>query len=89
MAEQRNDNHMKKLFWLLFTVCISGCYLNDDSSNAVVTEDLIYVSSQTARFSGRIIGSDGSISNHGFEVGRNETFNDAIIIDQGAPQELG
>jgi len=80
---------MKKVFWIVGIFCVSGCDLNENTSNVVLTEDLIYVSSEIAQFSGRIIETSGTVFGHGFEVSLTEGFESPIIIDNGAPLELG
>ena len=56
----------------------------------ILTEDVLYLSGERVRLSGRIYSNGGKeISEHGFEISINETYNNPILIQNGVKSSLG
>ena len=75
--------------WLMLLTAFLGCDLTDKSQNVVITEEVVYVSSEKARFTGRIIESRGTIAAHGVGVSQSENFENFMVVDNGPIDELG
>jgi N-acetylneuraminic acid mutarotase len=68
---------------LLFGV-FSSCEENIDISPSIITEDVLFVSGERLRISGRIITTQNiDASDHGFYISENESFNQPEIISLG------
>jgi hypothetical protein len=68
---------------LLFGV-FSSCEENMDISPSIITEDVLYVSGERLRISGRIITTQNiNASDHGFYISDNASFNQSEIISLG------
>lgn len=64
------------------------CTFDGDEENVVLTEAVVYVSSETARFSGRVVGSTDRVEDHGFQVSLSEDFSSPQTIslsEKGSP----
>lgn len=74
---------MKRLSHIISLLCLITCVqctFNREDDDIILTEDLIYVSSETARFSGRILGAINAIDDHGFQLSRTEDFSNPEFI---------
>jgi hypothetical protein len=68
---------------LLFSV-FSSCEEKIDVTPSIITEDVLYVSGERLRISGRIITTQNiEASDHGFYISENESFNQPTIISLG------
>jgi IPT/TIG domain len=65
------------LFWL---INLTGCIPETALENIVVTEDVIYVSGERVRFTGRLIEANGNVDEHGFYIAKDENFTAPITI---------
>lgn len=62
----------------------------EESETVVVTEDVLYLSGETIRLTGRILTlSEGDITAHGFILSTDESFSNSTIIDLGPDGSLG
>jgi len=73
-------------FWIL-----TGCSTNNELTNiTVVPEQVMEVSSDHVRLSGRIIASTAlNISDHGFEISENSDFSNPVTISLGSRTNPG
>lgn len=68
----------------IITTILSGCEESIKAPYIVVSEEILYVSSEQVRLIGRVISmGDQSIQNHGFEISLDESFNSTIKISLG------
>ncbi|RPA70010.1 IPT/TIG domain protein [Cyclobacteriaceae bacterium YHN15] len=68
---------------LLFSV-FSSCEEKIDVTPSIITEDVLYVSGERLRISGRIITTQNiEASDHGFYISENESFNQPTTISLG------
>lgn len=85
---------MKTVYNLMLVLSILACSLSctetTEDETLVVTEEIVYVSSEVVRLTGRIlsIGSGGLID-HGFMIADNEAFADAVVISLGSKPNPG
>ncbi|MFD2202402.1 IPT/TIG domain-containing protein [Shivajiella indica] len=69
--------------FLLFGV-FSSCEEKIDVAPSIITEDVLYVSGERLRVSGRIITTQTiNASDHGFYISENESFSQPVIISLG------
>lgn len=67
--------------WFIF---ISGCRDSNEGATLVFTEEIIYVSGEIVRATGRVIApGEVDITAHGFEISTNQDFSNPITIDLG------
>ena len=83
-----NAGYKHWIFFIAFVPFISSCDFDDDS-NVVLTEEVIYVSSETVRLGGRIVAISGDISDHGFEIADNDQMKGPIRLPLGTKVSLG
>jgi hypothetical protein len=73
-----------KYFLLLFLFLFSSCEEEVDSEALVFVEDVIFVSGEILRITGRVVSSGTvTITDHGFQVAENPEFTSPIIISLG------
>jgi len=75
----------KTKYFLLFSLLLFGsCEEEIDSEALVFTEDVIFVSGEILRVTGRVVSSGQvMVSDHGFQIADNPEFNSPIIISLG------
>lgn len=77
-------------FLTLLLGFFSSCEEDQDIIPSVVTEDILYVSGERLRVSGRIITTQNiNASDHGFYLSETESFNQPIIISLGERERPG
>ncbi len=75
---------------LLFPVFFVSCDEDLDVAPSLVTEDILYLSGERVRLSGRIITtSEISATDHGFYISQDQNFSNPIIISLGSRERPG
>lgn len=70
--------------------CFTSCENDDEEEAKVLTEEVLYVSGNTARLVGRIlVVPNGTISSYGFLISQSEDFMNSITIDVQGDGDLG
>jgi len=67
---------------------LTSCLPEGALNNIIVTEDLLYISGERIRITGRLIEVDGNVDDHGFHIAKNPDFSAPIVISLG-PKENG
>ena len=62
---------------------LSSCLPQDSLENIVVTEDLLYISGERVRITGRVIEVNGNVDDHGFYISKSPDFSSPIVISLG------
>jgi len=72
------------LIILLGSLLLAGCLEEEMNPTRVVSEEIVFVSGETAILTGRIISnSELDLSDHGYEISRTEDFSNPLIISLG------
>lgn len=81
----------KYLFSLIFALLILSISCSQIEEEAIIiTEDVLFLSGERVRLSGRIYSNGGGeVSDHGFEIGNNDSFDNPILIQNGTRSTLG
>ena len=73
-----------KYFLLLSLLLFSACEEETDSNALVFTEDVIFVSGEILRITGRVVATgEVTIADHGFQIADNPEFSAPIIVSLG------
>ena len=73
---------LKSLFFAAFATCsllLISCE-EESLENVVVTEDVLFVSGDFVRLTGRVIQTKAGVDDHGFQIDDNPDFNSPQII---------
>jgi len=70
------------LFLLFSTIVLSAC-VEESFEDIVVTEDVLYLSADQVRLTGRVIETSGQVSDHGFQIDDNPDFSSPELISLG------
>jgi IPT/TIG domain-containing protein/galactose oxidase-like protein len=69
---------------LLILLLFGSCEVEVDSNPLVFTEEIIFVSGEILRITGRVVAAgEVSLTDHGFQIADNESFSTPIIISLG------
>ncbi len=68
---------------LIWLVGQTGCIPQKTLQNIVLTEDVIYISGEIVRITGRVLETDGNVDEHGFHIAKDPEFSSPIIISLG------
>ena len=70
--------------FLLLSVLLVSCLEEEQLETRVISEQIVFVSGETAIFSGRIVSNGAlAIEDHGYELSTTEDFSNPIIISLG------
>jgi len=73
----------------MLVMILTGCFFDESDEYGVVTEEVIYVSSETIRLQGRVIRNPSLITQHGFQISETSSFSAPLIINLDAKEDLG
>lgn len=80
------------IIWLVLLfvglIQLPGCIPEQALENIVVTEDILYISGEKVRMTGRVLESTDPIDDHGFYIANDESFTSPIQVSLG-PKENG
>ena len=65
---------------------LAGCLPQEIREDFVLTEDVIYISGDKVRLTGRVVVANGDITDHGFYLSENEDFTSPTTISLGAKE---
>ncbi len=77
------------LLHALWLTIFTSCNEEDFSDTLVVTEDVIYVSAEKVRVTGRVLSIGKPIDDHGFFIAGDETFSSPVIVSLGPKSTPG
>jgi len=80
---------LRKFLLLTLVVISSSCFFEESEEYAVVTEDVMYVSSETVRLQGRIVSNPNVVTQHGFEIAQSSDFSAPQLVNLDAKDDLG
>ncbi len=81
---------MKYFYIIILAIGVMGCE-EEQKSPIVITEDVLYLSGEIVKLSGRIYDNGGSpVSEHGFEISTSENFDsDVTTLKLGSTNNIG
>ncbi|HNP19527.1 MAG TPA: IPT/TIG domain-containing protein [Fulvivirga sp.] len=81
---------MRYFYFIILAIGVMGCE-EEQKSPIVITEDVLYLSGEIVKLSGRIYENGGSpVSEHGFEISTSENFDsDVTTLKLGATNNIG
>ncbi len=81
------NNKLGRLFFIqivfLTLVLQTACIPDSEVQNVVITEDVLYISGEKVRLTGRVIEATGAVDDHGFYISTDADFTSPITIALG------
>lgn len=77
-----NRNILTSIVAIAHFLLLIGC-TDENLSNIVATEDVLYVSGDVVRLTGRVIETNGPVDDHGFQISENTDFTSPEIVSLG------
>ena len=71
---------------LTWIIGLIGCTTESEIQNIVLTEDVLYLSGERVRITGRVFEINGTVDDHGFYISKDPDFSSPIVISLGAKE---